>query len=141
MDNTRQNTPFPDAYETSDPILVVLHGEATKIQSVIEMPVDLDNPGTLMERLNEVDVYLARLGDMHVRAKALKEMVKNRYLDEHDAELSKMSATVSKRKIDAHLFEYTIAVDRLEIMYDSISKISKSLMTRISFIKQQMGMG
>lgn len=129
-----------DVYESSHPSLAALHTEATKIQAVIELPVDLDNPGDLTERLKVLDVYLARLGDMKVRAKALKEREKNLYLEEHEAEFAKMTATASNRKISAFLHDFTVAADRLETMYDTVSKISKSIVTQISFIKQQMQM-
>ena len=131
---------YLDAFATSNPVLAGMHREADGIQAVIQAPVDKDNPSLLTERLGELDVYLARLGDMRVRAKALKEWARNKFLEENEAEISKMTATVSNRRIQTFLFEYSVAVERLDTMYDTVGRLSRDLVTQISFIKQEMQM-
>ena len=131
---------YLDAFTTSNPVLAGMHREADGIQDVIQTPIDLDNPASLTERLRVLDVYLARLGDMRVRAKTLKEWARNRFLEENEAEISKMTATVSNRRIQTYLFEYSVAVERLDTMYDTVGHLSRDLVTQISFIKQEMQM-
>ena len=141
IDSDSQRTvPFADDFAIADPYLRRFHNEADRMQAVIEVPVDLDNPSTLTERLRVLDVYLARLGDMRVRAKTLKEVARNRFLEKNANELAKMTATVSNRAITSYLIEYTMTADRLESMYDTVSKLAKDIVTQISYIKAQMQM-
>lgn len=136
-DNPR-TVPFVDDFSIADPYLRRFHNEADRMQAVIEVPIDLDNPSTLTERLRVLDVYLARLGDMRVRAKTLREVARNRYMEKNADDLAKMTATVSNRVISAYLTEYTMTSERLDTMYDTVSKLAKDLVTQISFIKAQM---
>lgn len=136
--DTPRTVPFVDDFSIADPYLRRFHNEADRIQAVIEVPIDLDNPSTLTERLRVLDVYLARLGDMRVRAKTLREVARNRYMEKNADDLAKMTATVSNRVISAYLTEYTMTSERLDTMYDTVSKLAKDLVTQISFIKAQM---
>lgn len=81
---------------------------------------------------------MTRLSDMMVRAKALREYEKNRFLSENGDKLNKLTATNSNRLIDAHLFEYTVVYNRLDTMYHTMEHVTRDLVTQISYIKQQM---
>lgn len=127
-----------DRFEISNPYLQRMHAEADNIQSYINETAHLEDPTSLTIRLNVLDAYMARLSDMLVRAKAMKEKAQNLYLKKNEEQISKMSATASNRQINAHLYEYTTTYNRIDTMYHTVEHLSKDLVTQISYIKQQM---
>lgn len=98
------------------------------------------DPASLTVRLNEMDVWMARLTDMQIRAKAMKEYAKTLMLKNNEEALSKMTATNSNRIVSTYLYEFTVTVDRLDMLYSTLSTMSRNLVTQISYIKQQMQM-
>ena len=127
-------------FATQNPFLASMHREADAIQAYMSIPITLEDPASLTYRLKDIDVYMARLSDMMIRAKALKEREQNKYIAENEDKLNKLTATVSNRMINAHLFEYAAAYSRLDAMYHTIEHLSRDLVTQISYIKQQMAM-
>lgn len=127
-------TPF----QTSSPALASMHREADAIQTYLNQPENLDDPVSLTYRLRDLSAYLARLSDMMVRAKTLRDREKFRYIEQNEDVLSKLTATISNRQIDAHLFEYNAAYNRLETMYHTTEVLGRNLVTQISYIKKQM---
>ena len=87
---------------------------------------------------DNIQQYLARLGDMMIRAKTMKERAKFAYISENETELNKLTATVSNRKIDMFLQEYTALYCRLDNMYTTTEHVTRDLVTQISYIKKQM---
>lgn len=129
MDNT---------FHTDINILSTMHREADAIQTYLNQPENLDDPVSLTYRLRDLSAYLARLSDMMVRAKTLRDREKFRYIQENEDVLSKLTATISNRQIDAHLLEYNAAYNRLETMYHTTEVLGRNLVTQISYIKKQM---
>ena len=127
-------------FAVENPVLRPLHQEADQIQAFLNLPANLQDPASLTYRLKDLDVYLARLSEMMIRAKALKEMAQNRYVTENGEELNKLSATVSNRQINAFLYEYKITYERLDAMCHLCEHLSRDLVTQISYIKQQMAL-
>ena len=127
-------------FATQNPFLASMHREADAIQAYMSIPITLEDPASLTYLLKDIDVYMARLSDMMIRAKALKEREQNKYIAENEDKLNKLTATVSNRMINAHLFEYAAAYSRLDAMYHTIEHLSRDLVTQISYIKQQMAM-
>lgn len=127
-----------NVYATQNPYVAAMHNEADNIQQYISIPINLQDPASLTERLKNLDVYLARLGDMMIRSKAMKERAKNSYIAENDDIINKLSATVSNRKIDAYLQDYTALYNRLDTMYSTLERLTRDLVTQISYIKKQI---
>lgn len=127
-----------EAFKVENPSLQALHAEADEIQAYMDKPAYLEDPASLTYRLNDLDTYMARLTDMMIRAKAMKERAKNKYLAENEDKLNKLTATVSNRLIDAHLFEYNMTYNRLDSIYHTLEHLTRDLVTQISYIKQQM---
>ncbi len=125
-------------FQTNIPVLAAMHREADGIQSYMDIPIDLQDPASLTERLKYIDVYMARLTDLMIRAKAIKEREKNKFISDNEDKINKLTATVSNRMIDAHLYEYAVAYTRLDAMYHTLEHLSRDLVTQISYIKQQM---
>lgn len=115
-----------------------MHHEADIIQTYLNQPENLDDPVSLTYRLRDLSAYLARLSDMMVQAKTLRDREKFRYIQENEDVLSKLTATISNRQIDAHLLEYNAAFNRLETMYHTTEVLGRNLVTQISYIKKQM---
>ncbi len=127
-----------DIYASQNPIIASLHREADVIQAYIQQPLTLEDPAALTVRLSHMDVYMARLSDIMIRAKTMKEREKNSYIVQNEAELNKLTATISNRKIDAYLQEHTALYNRLDAMYHTMEHLTRDLVTQISYIKQQM---
>lgn len=127
-----------DNLTTTNPILQRMHAEADNIQAFMSIPATLEDPATLTYRLKDLDVYMARLSDMMIRAKAMKERAQNAFIAENEEKINKMTATVSNRLISANLYEYSMTYSRLETMYHTLEHITRDLVSQISYIKQQM---
>ena len=137
MDNNNQNS---NVYASQNPIISQMHSEADKIQQYMDVPLTLEDPASLTYRLKDLDVYLARLSDMMIRSKTMKEAAKISYITSNEQLLNRLTATNSNRKIDAFLFEYTALYNRLDTMYHTMEHLTRDLVTQISYIKQQMTM-
>ena len=125
-------------FTSQNPYIAGMHKEADNIQQYLSIPAKIEDPTALTYRLKDLDVYLARLGDMMIRAKAMKERAKFAYISENETELNKLTATVSNRKIDMFLQEYTALYCRLDNMYTTTEHVTRDLVTQISYIKKQM---
>lgn len=129
-----------DQFVITNPVLQAMHKEADNIQAFMVQGANIDDPASLTYRLNEMDAYLARVSDIQIRSKAMKEYARVTFLQDNEDKLAKMTATNSNRLISTHLYEFTITTERLEALYSLISQSCKNIITQISFIKQQMQM-
>ena len=128
------------SFQATTPILERLHREADNIQLYLNNRANLQDPASLTYRLSDLDVYFARLTEMAIQAKVMKENAQNTFLLENEDKLNKMTATASNRLINAHLAEYKTAYDRLDSMCHLCEHLSRDLVTQISFVKQQMSL-
>lgn len=138
---TTSGTVHDAAFSVNEPRLRALHSEADGIQAFLGQKANLDDPTSMTVRLNELDAYLARLSDMMSRSKALRDRAQNDFLLENEDTLSKLSATVANRRINTHLFEYTMTYNRLDTMLRTVEHLSRDLVTQISYVKAQMASG
>ena len=128
------------SFQATNPVLEGLHREADGIQRYLNNRANLQDPVSLTYRLSDLDVYFARLTEMAIQAKVMKENAQNAFLLENEDKLNKMTATASNRLINAHLAEYKTAYDRLDGMCHLCEHLSRDLVTQISFVKQQMSL-
>lgn len=133
-----QTNEILSAYSSDNPHIEALHREADTIQNYMGTGMNLQDPTSLTYRLADLDTYMARLGDMLIRSKAMKERAKLNYIAENEDYLNKLSATVSNRKIDIFLQDYSILYNRLDTIYTTIEHLTRDLVTQISYIKKQM---
>lgn len=132
-----ENNEILSAFVAKNPYISSLHQEADNIQSVMDVPANLLDPASLTSRLRDLDVYMARLSDMMIRAKAMKDRAKNDFIIANEERINKMTATVANRLIDTELFEYNTLYTRLDTMYHTIEHLTRDLVTQISYIKKQ----
>lgn len=141
-----QNYTIPDAaaidgnFNIKNPTLRAYHSEADTITEFLKLEANLMDPPALTYRLNDMDAWLARLTDMQIRAKAMREYAKSLFLQQNEEALSKMTATNSNRILTTYLYEFTVTVERLDTLYNTLTTMSRNLVTQISFVKQQMQM-
>lgn len=126
--------------EFRNPALARMQVEADRIQEFISVPACLTDPAALTVRLNDADVWMARLTGMLVTARSMRDYARAVFLRDNERLLSKMTATASNRIIATSLFEFTATADRLEQLYQTLTYVSRDLVTQISFIKKQMEM-
>lgn len=122
------------------PVLAAYNREADGIQKYMNAPAHLQDPASLADRLSTLDVYMARLSDMLIRSKAMRERAKHEYVSGNEEKLNKLTATNSNRLIESFLYEWTVTYNRLDMMYHTIEHLTRDLVTQISYIKQQMVM-
>ena len=125
-------------YYTSNTVLAAMHGEADAIQRLMDIPANLQDPASLTYRLNELDTQMSRLSDMMIQAKAMRDKTGTDYWNENETELTKLTATIQNRKINAFLHEHTVLYNRLDAMYHTMEHLTRDLVTQISYIKKQM---
>lgn len=125
-------------FYSENPSIAAMHAEADQIQAVMQQPANLQDPASLTYRLNELDTWMARLTDMLVSAKAMKEKAGNEFWNQNETELTKLTATIQNRKINAFLYEHTVLYNRLDTMYGTMEHLTRDLVTQISYIKKQM---
>lgn len=130
-----------DKYQITNPHLGAMHREADGIQDFMKIEASLMDPTALTVRLNEMDAYLGRLSDMLSRSRAMKEYAKRKISDDNAATLATMKKTVSDRLIAAYLYELTVTCERLETMYNTLTRQSNDLQSQISYIRNQMRCG
>ena len=136
---TTDNYQSPDgAFSTDNPVLASMHREADGIQAFLNIPLNMGDPAAMTYRLRDLDVYLARLSDMMIRAKTLRDATKYSYIQENEDRLNKLSATISNRQIDSYLLPFSATYNRIETMYHTTEILSRNLVTQISYIKKQM---
>ena len=129
----------PDgAFSTDNPVLAAMQREADGIQAFLGIPLNMEDPAAMTYRLRDLDVYLARLSDMMIRAKTLRDSTKYSYIQENEDRLNKLSATISNRQMDSFLLPFAATYNRLETMYHTTEVLSRNLVTQISYIKKQM---
>jgi flagellar capping protein FliD len=133
-----ENINSQGVFVTGNPHISSLHREADDIQAYMGLPATLEDPASLTYRLRDLDVYMARLSDMMIRAKTMRDQAKYAYISENEDELNKLSATVSNRKIDTFLADYNALYNRLDAMYHTMEHVTRDLVTQISYIKKQM---
>lgn len=130
-----------DSFIITNPTLRRMHEEADGIQAYLDNKADLDNYALLPYRLNDLDAYFARVSDMQVRAKAMKEYAKIQFLTCNETKLSNMTATASNRLLSSFLYEFTVTEDRLDALCGALSGACRNLVTQISYIKKTMELG
>lgn len=126
------------AFSSANESIARLHREADAIQTCMDQPAPLEDPAALTYRLKDLDVYMARLSDMMVRARAMRDRAKYAFITENENQLNKLTATVSNRKIEIHLHDYAVLYNRLDTMYGTVEHLTRDLVTQISYIKKQM---
>lgn len=129
---------IPEKPVFSNATLGRLNEEADVILAFMSQKADLQDPASLIHRLNDMDAYLARLSSMVSTAKAMREYAKTRISQDNADVLLNLKKTVSDRIIASYLYELTISCERFETLYNTLLRQSNDLQSQISYIRNQM---
>ena len=101
---------------------------------------DLNIPKELIERLTDINVYLARSGKLLADAKAYQEQVTANVYSQHMEFISRVPATVAIKFVSAQ----SVTANQLVVWLDRINRTlvhaGDNIRTQISFAKQDLAL-
>lgn len=120
------------------PLLNIVR-EMEEMQAFLEITTD-DNPHELVQRLTDINVYMARSGKLLADAKAFQdEVVANVYASNMDF-ISRVPATVAMKFVSSQCITANQLVNWLERQNRAFVHQSDNLRTQISFAKQDLAL-
>ena len=108
--------------------------EIEEMQSFLEMTAS-DNPKELIDRLTDINVYLARSGKLLADAKAYQDQVTANVYASHMEFISRVPATVAAQSVTAN--QIVTWLDRIN---RTLVHAGDNIRTQISFAKQDMAL-
>lgn len=113
--------------------------EIEEMQSFLET-TSSDNPKELIERLTDINVYMARSGKMLADAKALQDAITAKVYDEHKEFIGRIPATVAMKFVSAQIVTANQLVNWLDRINRTLVHAGDNIRTQISFAKQDMAL-
>lgn len=120
------------------PLIPMIH-EIEEIQSFLEITTS-DNPKELVERLTDINVYLARSGKLLADAKAFQDEVTANVYASHMEFISRVPATVAIKFVAAQSVTANQLVTWLDRINRTLVHAGDNIRTQISFAKQDMAL-
>lgn len=120
------------------PLIPMIH-EIEEMQSFLETTAS-DNPKELIERLTDINVYLARSGKLLADAKAFQDEVTANVYVSHIEFLSHVPATVAIKFVAAQSVTANQLVTWLDRINRTLVHAGDNIRTQISFAKQDMAL-
>lgn len=120
------------------PLLPII-SEIEEMQSFLETTTS-DNPKELIERLTDINVYLARSGKLLADAKAYQDSVAVNVYATHMEFISHVPATVAMKFVAAQSVTANQLVTWLDRMNRTLVHAGDNIRTQISFAKQDMAL-
>ncbi len=124
---------------TEDCLLLPMLQEIKDMQSFLEITPS-DNPHELVQRLTDINVYMARSGKLLADAKAYQDQIVANVYDRHNDFLSRVPATVAMKFISAQCVAANQIVTWLERMNRAFVHQGDNIRTQISFAKQDIAL-
>lgn len=120
------------------PLLPIIQ-EIEEMQSFLETTAS-DNPKELIERLTDINVYLARSGKLLSDAKAFQDQVSANVYANHMEFISHVPATVAMKFVAAQSVTANQLVTWLDRINRTLVHAGDNIRTQISFAKQDMAL-
>lgn len=120
------------------PLLPII-SEIEEMQSFLETTTS-DNPKELIERLTDINVYLARSGKLLADAKAYQDSVAANVYATHMEFISHVPATVAMKFVAAQSVTANQIVTWLDRINRTLVHAGDNIRTQISFAKQDMAL-
>ena len=136
--NTDALTGIDGRYDTPNPTLARMNAEAGEMESELIGRCDILDGSAVASRLDRLDALLARAGQMHSTAKAMREEAKAVLYRDNAEAFAKMKATDLTRLSSLALRQFNVTEERMSILYRSIEQSCKILITQLSYLKKQM---
>lgn len=122
-----------------DCILLPMLEEIEQMQSFLEITTS-ENPRELIQRLTDINVYLARSGKLLADAKAYQDSVTSNVYAQHVEFISHVPATVAQKFISAQSVTANHLVSWLDRINRTLVHAGDNIRTQISFAKQDMAL-
>ena len=113
--------------------------EIEEMQSFLEITAS-DNPKELIDRLTDINVYLARSGKLLADAKAYQDQVTANVYASHMEFISRVPATVAMKFVAAQSVTANQIVTWLDRINRTLVHAGDNIRTQISFAKQDMAL-
>lgn len=136
------NCKYCDYKDNCDPeecFLLPVLKEIEEMQSFLEITTS-DNPKELVQRLTDINVYMARSGKMLADAKALQDTITAKVYDEHKEFIGRVPATVAMKFVSAQIVTANQLVNWLDRINRTLVHAGDNIRTQISFAKQDMSL-
>lgn len=114
-----------------------INKECERMQEFLEITAS-DDPDELVQRLTEINVYLARSSKLLADARLLQSERIRQEVEDNMGTIRMLSATLAKKYVDALASEESRAVDWLDRLNRSFVHVGDNIRTQISFAKEQL---
>ena len=114
-----------------------INRECKVMQEFLETTAS-DDPDELVQRLTDINVYLARSSKLLADAKLLQSERIRSEIDYNMNTIRMLSATLAKKYVDTLASEESHAVDWLDRLNRSFVHVGDNIRTQISFAKEQL---
>lgn len=120
------------------PLLPILK-EIEDMQKFLEVTTS-DDPHELVQRLTDINVYMARSGKLLADAKAYQDQVTANVYARHTDFISRVPATVAIKFVSAQCVTANHLVNWLDRINRSLVHAGDNIRTQISFAKQDLAL-
>lgn len=120
------------------PLLPILK-EIEDMQKFLEVTTS-DDPRELVQRLTDINVYMARSGKLLADAKAYQDQVTANVYARHTDFISRVPSTVAMRFVSAQCVTANHLVNWLDRINRSLVHAGDNIRTQISFAKQDLAL-
>lgn len=120
------------------PLLPILN-EIEDMQQFLEVTTS-DDPHELVQRLTDINVYMARSGKLLADAKAYQDQVTANVYARHTDFISRVPATVAIKFVSAQCVTANHLVNWLDRINRSLVHAGDNIRTQISFAKQDLAL-
>lgn len=116
-----------------------IYEEMLKMQSFLEITTS-DNPQELVQRLTDINVYMARSGKLLADAKLLQDNAMNEVYDRHVDFICRVPATIASKFTTSKLADVNYLVNGLDRINRTSVHQGDNIRTQISFAKQDLAL-
>lgn len=116
-----------------------MYQECLEIQSFLEITTS-DNPQELVQRLTDINVYMARSGKLLADAKLMQDHTIANIYSKHGDYIIRMPATVATKYINSNSDDVNYLVNFLDRINRTTVHQGDNIRTQISFAKQDMAL-
>lgn len=120
------------------PLLPILK-EIEDMQKFLEVTTS-DDPHELVQRLTDINVYMARSGKLLADAKAYQDQVTANVYARHTDFISRVPATVTIKFVSSQCVTANHLVNWLDRINRSLVHAGDNIRTQISFAKQDLAL-
>lgn len=99
-----------------------------------------DNPQELVQRLSDINVFMARSGKLLADAKAIQDTITAKVYEEHGAFITRVPATIATKFISSQTATINHIVNWLDRINRTLVHAGDNIRTQISFAKQDMAL-